>query len=561
MHLFLSLSATQENIISYGILYFVIFGIVFYFLIKREVAKKEVNDVAKAVDEKLMPEYEAIKQVEKTIIKAISENNDDPKLLFFLNAILKNFSIKEHKRLLIKRTYLSEYVSYNTDAIAKHNKKAIADLYNTQSPVYTNFATIVEKETLEIYHRLSNLYSSLQLHYKEPIENKYKVDWGNGFFYYVKVNDCKIPYFISEENQQIYIYPTALIVYSDNVEFDFIPLANMTVEYKLVENANPKVALMSIKDANLEFTTTKVDEAEKFYNELVGLQQHLSKQKLLTRLETDESSKISEIPNILYEVKQLVGLERVKEDFMTIANYIKVQQVRRLKGMKVQTISYHYVFTGNPGTGKTTIARMLAKVYKELGVVNKGHLVEVDRSKLVGEYVGQTAVKTSNVIDEALDGVLFIDEAYSLTQGGKDDFGAEAISTLLKRMEDDRDRLVVVLAGYGEEMKDFINSNPGLQSRFTRYLHFEDYSAQELREIFDRLLDVNDYTLTPEAGKLLDNTLSNAVANKNKNFGNARFARNLFEETCERQASRLSNEISLNEDQLRTIEAIDIPIK
>lgn len=256
----------------------------------------------------------------------------------------------------------------------------------------------------------------------------------------------------------------------------------------------------------------------------------------------------------------LIGLSSVKVDVEQLTNFIKIQQVRETKGMKTSPISYHCVFTGNPGTGKTTVARIIAEIYKELGVLQKGHLVETDRSGLVAEYVGQTAVKTNKVIDSALDGVLFIDEAYSLVPAATpNDFGLEAISTLLKRMEDDRDRLIVILAGYGDEMKQFIDANPGLQSRFNRYIHFEDYSAEELLEIFELLLKNNDYIISNSAKVKLQNLIEKAVATKDKNFGNARFIRNIFEKTLQLQATRLSKESHLSDEALQIIEESDIP--
>ena len=240
------------------------------------------------------------------------------------------------------------------------------------------------------------------------------------------------------------------------------------------------------------------------------------------------------------ELDGLIGLASVKQEVRTMSSFIKVQLSRQQQGLKTTQVSYHCVFTGNPGTGKTTVARILAGIYNELGVLKKGHLVETDRSGLVAEYVGQTAVKTNKVIDSALDGVLFIDEAYSLVTGSGNDYGNEAIATLLKRMEDDRERLIVILAGYGDEMKQFIDSNPGLQSRFNRYIHFPDYNAEELLQIFSRYVQKNDYEITPEAQEKLKSLLEDAVKNKDKNFGNGRFVRNLFEKTLERQANRLS---------------------
>ena len=260
------------------------------------------------------------------------------------------------------------------------------------------------------------------------------------------------------------------------------------------------------------------------------------------------------------ELQSLIGLTSVKTEILTLTNFIKIQQQRQSKGLKTSQPSYHCVFTGNPGTGKTTVARIVAEIYKELGILNNGHLVETDRSGLVAEYVGQTAVKTNKIIDSALDGVLFIDEAYSLVSGGDNDYGKEAIATLLKRMEDNRDRLVVILAGYSKEMQTFIDSNPGLQSRFNRYIDFPDYSAEELYQIFELNLKRFDYKISTDATTPLQEYLVKAVANKDKHFGNARFVRNLFEKTIEQQANRLSKEVNLTHDILSEIRAVDIPM-
>lgn len=264
-------------------------------------------------------------------------------------------------------------------------------------------------------------------------------------------------------------------------------------------------------------------------------------------------------PKIDYsaELSSLVGLSLVKEDVESLRNLIKVQALRKQQGLPITKVSYHCVFTGNPGTGKTTVARIVAGIYKELGLLSKGHLVEVDRSKLVGEYVGQTAPKTNKVIDEALDGVLFIDEAYTLV-GGQNDYGAEAIATLLKRMEDDRDRLVVILAGYTNEIKEFIDSNPGLQSRFNRYIHFEDYSADELLEIFMRNIKKSGYNIKGDAYVQLQINIHQATAKRDKKFGNARYVRNLFEKIVQKQANRLSRIQNPTKEQLKMITIEDI---
>ena len=259
------------------------------------------------------------------------------------------------------------------------------------------------------------------------------------------------------------------------------------------------------------------------------------------------------------ELDELIGLESVKEEVHTIANFAKIQQQRKAQGLKVPKMSFHLVFTGSPGTGKTTVARIVARIYKDLGILKSGHTVETDRSGLVAEYVGQTATKTNAVIDSALNGVLFIDEAYALVpEDARSDYGQEAISTLLKRMEDDRDKLVVIIAGYPNEMKRFIDSNPGLQSRFTRYINFPDYSEQELFDIFKLYLNKNQYTITDDAAQLLKDNLNYVVAHKTKNFGNARYVRNIFERAVEQQANRLSAKHSISDDELSVLTKEDI---
>ena len=259
------------------------------------------------------------------------------------------------------------------------------------------------------------------------------------------------------------------------------------------------------------------------------------------------------------ELDELIGLKQVKEEVRTLANFVKVQRMREKKGMKVPKMSYHLVFTGSPGTGKTTVARIVAHIYKDLGILKKGHTVETDRSGLVAEYVGQTAMKTNAIIDSALNGVLFIDEAYALVpEDSHNDFGQEAISTLLKRMEDDRDKLVVIIAGYTDEMQRFIDSNPGLQSRFNHYIKFPDYSAEELYQIFQTYLKKNEYTMTEEAGDYLKKQLKTARANKDRNFGNARYVRNLFEKAIEHQANRIAHHKTATKETLSSLELVDI---
>ena len=241
------------------------------------------------------------------------------------------------------------------------------------------------------------------------------------------------------------------------------------------------------------------------------------------------------------ELYSLVGLTSVKKEILSLKNMILAQNKRASVGLPQIPMSYHCVFTGNPGTGKTTVARIVAQIYKDLGVLEKGHLVECDRSSLVAGYAGQTAIKTNEVIDSALDGVLFIDEAYTLARNdGQDAFGQEAIDTLLKRMEDDRNRLVVIVAGYTDEMKTFIDSNPGLSSRFNRYIEFSDYSASDLYEIYRRMCEKQKLQLSSEFETALKTLLQKIVDKADRSFGNGRGVRNLYEKTLVNQANRLA---------------------
>jgi len=252
-------------------------------------------------------------------------------------------------------------------------------------------------------------------------------------------------------------------------------------------------------------------------------------------------------------------LQEIKKSVEDLTNFLKVQKIREEQGLKTTRNSLHAVFLGPPGTGKTTVARLLGRIYKHLGYLEKGHLVETDRSGLVAGYVGQTALKTDEIIKKAIGGVLFIDEAYSLASGGLNDFGNEAIEVLLKRMEDNRNNLVVVVAGYDEEMEIFIQSNPGLQSRFNRYFKFKHLEADALMSIFKLNATKVDFVLTSDAEEKLAEIIERLCENRTREFGNARTIRNLFEKIIEQQANRISKLNTLDKDTLMKIEECDVP--
>ncbi len=268
--------------------------------------------------------------------------------------------------------------------------------------------------------------------------------------------------------------------------------------------------------------------------------------------------KLATLAEIMAELESLIGLNKVKKLVSELQAFIHIQRCREAQHLVAEPLVLHMIFKGNPGTGKTTVARLLGRIFKEMGVLPKGHLTEVERADLVGEYIGHTAQKTREQIRRALGGILFIDEAYSLARGGEKDFGKEAIDAMVKAMEDYKEQLILILAGYRDEMDQFLETNPGLRSRFPIVLEFDDYRIEELLSIAELMLKKRQYKLSTEARNKLTRMLMEHYEFEPRNFGNARLVRNIIERGMRKQAVRLVNEKRLSREQLMLILPEDI---
>ena len=463
---------------------------------------------------------------------------------------LKRLELSENKR---RRTHLEKeeksYVSVSSDNIVWEQKE---QLKQQPEQLKEESNKIVEKEIQEKDNDIK-----IQKREKEKIQNTDSI--------FLE---------ISEHRELLEIVLQEPIIYEKSIaEFEVLNINERSNQPKVKEWASIKKRIW--KDSAKKRQKKEAELAQKNEKEETVIKQELKQeQKKIVETIPDmedikkgfhslkekmEAVKTRELDHLLEELNSLIGLESVKEEINSLINLIKVRKMREKFDMPMMDMTYHMVFTGSPGTGKTTVARLMAKIYKELGILSKGNLVETDRSGLVAGYIGQTAIKVKEVVESALGGVLFIDEAYSLTNGNRtEDFGSEVIDTLVKLMEDHRDDLVVITAGYTKEMKEFLKSNSGLVSRFNKFIELSDYTDTELLDILDSMAVKAGFHLQPLARIQLGGQLGSMTEKKRREFGNARGIRNVFEKVVVNQANRIVGVKNPTKEELTLLTEEDV---
>jgi AAA+ superfamily predicted ATPase len=339
-----------------------------------------------------------------------------------------------------------------------------------------------------------------------------------------------------------------LEIKKDNESWEFY------INSSLVETLPVDRSLLGESFGFAIYNKTKIKVHSLIITASSGGKNNLSKHETKSSFSEREPPNDDSLEKVLADINLLIGLDRTKQQLFSLVNFLMVQTEREKRGLKFVKTNMHLVLSGPPGTGKTTVARLIGRLYKQLGFLQRGHVVETDRSGIVGGYLGQTALRMDDAVKQALDGVLFIDEAHTLTvAGSSNDYGAEAVQVLVKRMEDHRHELAVVVAGYTREMADFIKANPGLHSRFTRQLYFEHYTPIELISIFKQLCDDHGYLIDLPAFLALQSIFKDAYTNRSKSFGNARFARTIFERSIENHANRIKESLSEADNKMLSL--------
>ncbi len=454
--------------------------------------------------------------------------------------------IPNRTQLLIK----SEKLRKSIENFKKDNLNELSELDNIilKSKIKSDGCSIITN-LLELKNYEENQFEfalafvwELELSDKQYVSSIELIDnWGN-----LEIDTKKLLINRVKENSHSFKYLESLF-YLNNLELE-PPIKEKirhSIEILIIDYFT---LIVNIDNEISDIEKTKYEEIKK----ILHLDYNSIKENTIEEIPNDKN-----LETALKELEELVGLADIKNEVKSLINFAKVNEIRKAKGLPMVSLSLHSVFFGPPGTGKTTIARLISNAFKGLGILKKGHLIETDRSQLVAGYIGQTAIKTKEVLESALDGILFIDEAYSLSSD--DDFGKEAIDTILKYMEDYRDRIIVIVAGYENEMDTFINSNPGLKSRFNKYFNFPNYSGSELLEILLRITAKNKFNISDEAKNKLLFVINDAIFSEGQQFGNARYIRNLYEQIIQNQFVRVSQIEDIKEENLVEITAEDLP--